>query len=258
MFEDRNPKDLCVLARNLSKSFGKVRAVQRVDIIVPKGEFYGFLGPNGAGKSTTIKMLVGLLRMDTGEVWINGYNLKKDPIKVKGSIGVMLEEPNLYERLTGWEYLNFAGRMYSLSDSETERRARELIILMDLADAENKVIGDYSLGMRKKIALATALIHNPSLLFLDEPFSGIDPMSSKRIKDVLLRLVARGSSIFFTSHVLEVVERLCTSYSIIHSGKIVHSSTKEEVTRSGKTLEEIFIEKVGEEAIAGIEMDWLG
>ncbi|MHA2620913.1 MAG: ABC transporter ATP-binding protein [bacterium JZ-2024 1] len=237
---------LSIFARGLTKWFRNVVAVDGISLAVREGEFFGFLGPNGAGKSTTIRMLCGLLRPSAGEIRIAGYDLAREPLMVKASIGVLGEEPALYERLTAKEYLVFAGQMYGLSRRESESRASDLLNLMELGDTDRKLIVDFSMGMKKKTALAAALIHRPRVLFLDEPFNGIDAISVRTIRSVLQSLRERGTTIFFSSHVLEVVERLCTRVAIIHRGRIVGEGTIADLRAKARaagdsTLEDIFL-----------------
>ncbi len=246
-----------VVVDGLTKKFNGFTAVDNLSLAVPQGEFFGFLGPNGAGKSTTIKVLVGILKADYRKIQIAGNDLRANPLAVKASIGVMLEDPHLYERLTGREYLQFIGRMYGLAGGETDRRAEELINLMDLEDAANKMVVDYSTGMRKKTVLAAAMIHDPRVLFLDEPFNGIDPVASKKIKEVMSRLVERGVTIFFSSHVMELVERLCTSVAIIHKGKMHFHAPMNEIRSGGRPLEDIFVEIAGEGSTVTEELSWI-
>jgi ABC-2 type transport system ATP-binding protein len=246
-----------VIVEGLTKRFGDVTAVDNVTFAVSEGEFFGFLGPNGAGKSTTIKVLVGLIAAQYSRVRIAGFDLRTEPMKVKASIGVMLEDPHLYDRLTSREYLQFIGRMYGLAPLEADKRTEELIDLMDLGDAANKMIVDYSTGMRKKTVLAAAMIHNPKVLFLDEPFNGIDPVASRKIKDVMSRLVAHGATIFFSSHVMELVEKLCTSLAIIHRGALHFHEPMENIRRSGRSLEDIFVEIAGEGRTEAEELSWI-
>ena len=246
-----------VVVEGLTKRFGDVTAVDNVTFAVSEGEFFGFLGPNGAGKSTTIKVLVGLLSAQYSRIRVAGFDLKTEPMNVKASIGVMLEDPHLYDRLTSREYLQFIGRMYGLAPQEADKRTEELLDLMDLGDAANKMIVDYSTGMRKKTVLAAAMIHNPKVLFLDEPFNGIDPVASRKIKEVMNRLVAHGATIFFSSHVMELVERLCTSLAIIHRGRIHFHEPIENIRRSGRSLEDIFVEIAGEGRTQAEELSWI-
>ncbi len=250
-----------LLATGLTKRFGDLVAVDALDLAVREGEFFGFLGPNGAGKSTTIKMLCGLLRPTAGAIEVAGYDLQREPLEVKRSIGVLPEEINVYERLTGAEFLLFAARMHGLPTDEARRRSEELIELMELGEAQHKLIVDYSMGMRKKIAFAAALLHRPRVLFLDEPFNGIDPISVRAIRNVLRHLTERGTTIFFTTHVMEVVERLCTRVAILHHGRLVGEGNLAELrakahTGGDATLEDIFLKlidaRVDEETLSWI------
>jgi len=240
--------------RALCRRFGPLLAVDNLDLTVEKQQFYGFLGPNGAGKSTTIKMLTGLLRPTSGEVQILGRNLGQDSVEIKRRIGVVPEGLALFERLTGAQLLNFVGRMYGLDRAKAAERSAELLAFMDLNDSADKLVADYSHGMKKKTALAAAVIHGPEILFLDEPFEGVDAVAATTLKRLLQRFISHGGTVFLTSHVLEVVERLCTHIGIIQNGRLVASGSLEEL-RSGVqiaghdhsplTLEEIFLQVVG-------------
>lgn len=241
-----------ISAQGLTKTYkggkktGDIVAVDHIDLRVGEGEFYGFLGPNGAGKSTSIKMLTGLLRPTSGQVVIAGHDLASDALGVKRVIGVLPEDLNLYERLTASEFLLFAAQMYGLPPPEARRRTGALLDVMELADTNNKLIVDFSMGMKKKIALAGAMIHEPRVLFLDEPFNGIDALSSRKIRDVLQSMTLQGTTVFFSSHVLEVVEKLCTRVAIIARGRIVGEGTLDDL-RAGtrdRTLEDIFVHLV--------------
>ena len=240
-----------IVTRDLVRLFGQKAAVNHLNLTVSRGEFFGFLGPNGAGKSTTIKMMVGLLRPTSGSVWVGGVDVWKDPVQARALMGVLPEYLNIYERLSGREFLVFAGHMYSVPGADIPRRAEELLQVLTLADDANKLIVDYSVGMRKKIALAAALIHRPEVLFLDEPFEGIDPVSSRVIRDILHDLTQHGTTIFFSSHIMEVVERLCTRVGIINQGTLVAEGTLQELREraSGEdkdaTLEDIFLNVIG-------------
>ena len=243
------PPVTSVLAEGLVKKFGDAVAVNNINVQVAEGEFFGFLGPNGAGKSTTIRMLCGLLKPDAGRIVVSGHDLHDEPLEVKARIGVLPEDTTLYERLSGEEFLIFAGRMYGLSIDEARQRSADLLDLMELTDEKNKLIVDYSMGMKKKTSLASALIHNPKVIFLDEPFNGIDPISVRAIRTVLNHLTERGTTIFFSSHVMEVVERLCTRIAIINKGVIVVEGTIAELrakaqSESDSTLEDIFLKLV--------------
>ncbi|MBX5450980.1 MAG: ABC transporter ATP-binding protein [Thermogemmatispora sp.] len=247
-------QDVAIVARDLVRVFGQKVAVNHLNLMVRRGEFFGFLGPNGAGKSTTIKMMVGLLRPTAGQVWVAGVDVWQEPLQARRLMGVLPEQLNLYERLTGREFLIFTGHMYELSNEEIERRSYELLRVLALEADADKLIVDYSVGMRKKIALAAALIHNPQVLFLDEPFEGIDPVSSRVIRDILHDLTRRGTTIFFSSHIMELVERLCSRVGIINQGVLVAEGTLQELRARASgtgdmprdaTLEDIFLNVIG-------------
>jgi ABC-2 type transport system ATP-binding protein len=246
----------------LTCEFGSRIAVDNVTLKIPEGQICGYLGPNGAGKSTTIKMLTGLLRPTAGEITIEGQGLGDDPLAVKRIIGVLPEELALYERLSGEEYLHFAGRMYGLPKPETRRRTEELLAFLSLADDRGKLVVDYSQGMRKKLALAAALIHSPRVLFLDEPLNGIDPISGRVVTDLLQRLAGKGVTLFFTSHVLDVVERLCDEVAIIDAGRLVAQGSLEEIRRQREvgqdaSLEDVFLKLVAAD-VTRQDLSWIG
>ena len=213
-------KDVAVCISGLKKKYGDLDALKGIDLTVYKGEFFGLIGPNGAGKSTTIKILTGLTFPTEGKVTVGGFDVEKDPVKVKNQIGLLSEDLNLYEMLTGAEFVQFAGRMYGLEEDIVRERSHELFVLLDLEEAKNRRILEYSFGMKKKAALAAALIHEPKVLFLDEPFNGIDAITMRSVRNVLLQLTGRGMTIFFSSHVMEVVARLCNRIAIINKGSI--------------------------------------
>lgn len=252
-----------VSIENLTRRFGQLMAVENINLRVSRGQFFGFLGPNGAGKSTTIKMLTGLLAPSSGKIDILGLDLLQNPVEVKRQIGVVPEGMALFTRLTGWEYLNFVGRMYGLDRATTRNRAEELLNFMQLADQHKKLITDYSHGMQKKLALAAAVIHSPKVLFLDEPFEGVDAIAAGTLKAMLQSMIARGATIFLTSHVLEIVERLCSHVAIIDKGRLVAQGSLEELragagSDGGKmTLEDIFLRVVGTTQNTGRELSWL-
>lgn len=250
-----------IVATGLTKHFGATAAVDEVDLRVHEGEFFGFLGPNGAGKTTTIRMLCGLLRPTAGSIQIAGHDVAREPLEVKREIGVLPEEVSLYERLSGAEFLEFAARMHGLPLEEARRRSSDLLEVLDLAEDRDKLIVDYSLGMKKKTAFAAALIHNPRVMFLDEPFGGIDPISVRAIRDVLRQLMERGTTIFFTTHVMEVAERLCTRVAIINRGRIVGEGDLAELRAKAEaggdsTLEDIFL-KLVEARVDEETLSWL-
>jgi ABC-2 type transport system ATP-binding protein len=234
--------------------------VDGIDLAVPRGSFYGFLGPNGAGKSTTIKCLTGLLRPTGGTFQILDMDPIADPVSVKRRIGVMPEDLALFDRLTGAETLSFVGQVHGLNAASVRDRSTELLTLMDLTAAAGDLVADYSHGMRKKIALAVALLTAPRLLFLDEPFEGIDAIASRQIKDLLAAFVRGGGTIFLTSHILEIVERLCDHIGIIHRGRLVAQGSLDELhggAGTGRTLEETFFNLVGAERAPGPTLGWL-
>jgi len=273
-----------ISTQRLTRRFGELVAVDNVDLRVAPGQFFGFLGPNGAGKSTTIKMLTGLLAPSSGRIEILGLDLEKNPVEVKRQIGVVPEGMALFGRLTGSEFLNFAGRMYGLDRETAANRAAELLDFMQLADQPKKLVTDYSHGMQKKLAMAAAVIHGPKVLFLDEPFEGVDAIAAGTLKAMLQGMIARGATIFLTSHVLEIVERLCSHVAIIHRGRLVAQGSLEELRAgveaqtpaglgkdsgdgsgdgsrpSGEkmTLEQIFLRTVGGERRTDRELSWLG
>ena len=264
-----------ISTQSLSRRFGDLIAVDEVNLQVAPGQFFGFLGPNGAGKSTTIKMLTGLLAPSSGKIEILGLDLEQHPVEVKRQIGVVPEGMALFGRLTGSEFLSFAGRMYGLDRQTAAQRAAELLEFMQLADQPKKLVTDYSHGMQKKLAMAAAVIHGPKILFLDEPFEGVDAIAAGTLKSMLQRMITRGATIFLTSHVLEIVERLCSHVAIIHQGRLVAQGSLEDL-RAGVqaqtdpsvsdaahevqklTLEEIFLRIVGGERPAERELSWLG
>ena len=263
----QNMHEIAIRTEQLTRRFGALTAVDSVDLRVNAGQFFGFLGPNGAGKSTTIKMLTGLLAPTSGRMELLGLDFQRNPIDVKRQIGVVPEGMGLFERLTGSEYLHFVGRMYGLDGPTTEKRTTELLEFMQLADREKTLIADYSHGMQKKLALAAAVIHGPRILFLDEPFEGVDALAAGALKSLLGRMTERGVTIFLTSHVLEIVERLCSHVAIIHQGRLVAHGSLEElragipgVEEEKKTLEEIFLSIVGQsggEQARLEELTWL-
>src|SRR3954463_11541289 len=244
-----------ILARDLKKYYGTKAAVDGVDLEVPRGSFFGFLGPNGAGKSTTIRMLTGLIPPDSGEIEILGYKLPEQELEIKKRIGLVPDESLLFDRLTGAEFLEFVGRMYGLPRPTAIDRARDLLDLFQLAN-DRKIIAEYSKGMRKRVAMAASLIHHPELFLMDEPFEGVDAVGARLMKDILQDQVRRGATIFLTTHVLEVVERLCDRVAIIDRGKIARSGAQEELRAGGESLEDAFVRIVGAEHPLEC-MDWL-
>jgi ABC-2 type transport system ATP-binding protein len=250
--------DAAIETTALTRRFGDLLAVNAIDLRVGRGTFYGFLGPNGAGKSTTIKMLTGLLAPTSGTMRILGEDISRPDraVAVKKRVGVVPENLALFENLTAREYLTFIGRMYLLPRPTIRERTEELLAMMGLQDEEKKLALEYSHGMRKKLALAAALLPNPELLFLDEPFEGVDAVASRVLRDTLKRCVERGATVFLTSHVLEIVEKLCTHVGIIAQGKLVHQEPMAQIRLTG-SLEERFLQWVGADHLEQQKLSWL-
>jgi ABC-2 type transport system ATP-binding protein len=246
-----------VVVRGLWKRFGDKEAVAGIDLQIAAGSLAGLVGPNGAGKTTSLSMMTGLLRPDGGQVLVNGLDVWENPPAAKAIIGVVPAEVRLFERLSGEELLEYAGRLRGLPAGEARARAAQLLDVLDLAGDARRLVADYSTGMRKKAALGCALIHNPSVLFLDEPLEGVDPVSADVIRRLLTRFVGSGSTVLFSSHVMELVEQVCDHVSIIDKGKIVVTGTIDEV-RGGKTLQRAFIDLVGPRATDVEVLSWLG
>lgn len=245
-----------IWARGLVRRFGKKVAVNHVDLTIYPGEFYGLLGPNGAGKTTTIKMIVGLLRPTAGSAGIGEFDTWKQPLEIKRRVGVLPEEFNLYDRLTGAELLDFTSAMHHLPRQEAATRRTELLHLLDLEDAASALIADYSRGMRKKLALAAAVIHAPPVLFLDEPFEGVDPVSARLIRRLLQRYTQQGATVVFSSHVMDLVERLCSRVGVMLHGRLIGESTPAALRASHGSVEEAFLDIVGAEDL-GEGLEWL-
>jgi ABC-2 type transport system ATP-binding protein len=259
--------ELAIRTELLSRRFGSLVAVDGMNLSVESGQFFGFLGPNGAGKSTTIKMLTGLLAPTSGRMEILGLDFAAHSLEIKRQIGVVPEGMGLFDRLTGAEYLDFVGRMYGLDRATTQQRTAELLDFMQLTDRPKTLTADYSHGMQKKLALAAAVIHRPKVLFLDEPFEGVDALAAGALKQLLGRMIENGATIFLTSHVLEIVERLCSHVAIIHKGRLVAQGSLQELRAgitgtdgSPMTLEEIFLSIVGRSGASQPnpeELSWL-
>jgi len=247
--------DPAIAVHDLCKLYGDKAAVDGLNLVVPRSCFFGFLGPNGAGKSTTIRMLTGLIPPSSGSIELLGMRLPEQELEIKSRIGLVPDESLLFDRLTGGEFLEFVGRMYGLARPVARERARALLDLFELRE-NRKLIAEYSKGMRKRVAMAASLIHHPDLFLMDEPFEGVDAVGARLMKDILLDQVRRGATIFLTSHVLEVVERLCDRVAIIDRGKIVREGSMSELRGGTESLEDVFVRLVG----AGREfqeLDWL-
>lgn len=242
--------------RSLTRKFGDFVAVNNLNLQVARGTIFGFLGPNGTGKSTTVKMLTGILKPTAGDALIDGLSILTSALEIKRKIGVLPEDLALFNSLTIWEHLKMCGPIYGLSRRETETRAEELLNFFDLWTDRHAFVEQSSYGMKKKCALAMALIHNPKVLFLDEPFEGIDPAASRNIKDLLTQMSGKGVTVFLTSHILEVVERIVDSFAVIVRGEVVCCQTMEETLRSGRTLEDIYFQYVERRRVEGLE--WIG
>jgi ABC-2 type transport system ATP-binding protein len=249
-----------IAVRDLRKIYGGKAAVDGLSLTVPRGSFFGFLGPNGAGKSTTIRMLTGLIPATSGTIELFGLPMPGTPaneMAIKQRIGLVPDESLLFDRLTGAEFLEFVGRMYNLARPLAIQRGQELLELFELSGERRKLIAEYSKGMRKRVAMAASLIHRPELFLMDEPFEGVDAVGARLMKDILLDQVRHGATIFLTSHVLEVVERLCDHAAIINQGKIVAEGRMQDLRAGSETLEDVFVRTVG----GGREYDkleWLG
>ena len=251
---DSDSPAICV--RDLRKVYGAKAAVDGLSLTVPRGCFFGFLGPNGAGKSTTIRMLTGLIPPTSGEIELLGMRMPQQALEIKKRIGLVPDESLLFDRLTGGEFLEFVGRMYGLPRPVARERSKALLALFELDENSRKLIAEYSKGMRKRVAMAASLIHHPDLFLMDEPFEGVDAVGARLMKDILVDQVQRGATIFLTSHVLEVVERLCDRVAIIHEGRIVTEGPMAELRAGSETLEDVFVRVVGAER-AFERLEWL-
>ena len=249
---------LAVMIRGLRKSFGARVAVDDLDLDVPRGSFFGLVGPNGAGKTTTLSMVTGLLRPDAGRIFVAGVDVWGDPVAAKARIGVLPDGLRLFERLSGPELLSYLGRLRGMPADVVASRATELISVLDLADAGGKLVADYSTGMRKKITLAAALLHSPPVLLLDEPLEAVDPVSARIIRTVLSRYTGTGGTVIFSSHVMALVEGLCSHVAVMSRGRLVASGPLDEVRGSAASLDDAFMHLVGADEVGEGGLSWLG
>jgi ABC-2 type transport system ATP-binding protein len=245
-----------VEALGLQKRFGEKVAVERVDLRVERGSFFGVVGPNGAGKTTSMRMITCLLRPDAGSAVVDGLNVWDDPTAAKHRFGVLPDDLRLFERLSGLEMLTYVGLLRRLDPRVARQRAEELLDVLGLTRAQHELVTDYSQGMRKKIGLGAAMLHVPAVLFLDEPFESVDPVSSRIIQDVLSRYRASGGTVIFSSHVMETVQRLCDHVAIVHDGKVVAEGSTASVC-NGRSLEQAFIDSVDAGSRTMADLDWL-
>ena len=233
-----------IVLNNLTKSYGKHRGIEKISFTVERGEIFGFIGPNGAGKTTTIKMITGILNPDRGEIEINGHSLKDDPIAAKMSMGYVPDNHDIYEMLTGREYLSFMADMYNVPMRERKERIERYLSQFELDKAVDSQIKSYSHGMKQKLVITGALLHEPALWILDEPLVGLDPRSAMLLKEQMRAHCSAGNTVFFSTHVLEVAERLCDRIGIIDHGRLIAVGTLDELrSNSGETLESIFLER---------------
>ncbi len=244
--------------RGLRKVFGETVAVDHVDLDVPRGSFFGLVGPNGAGKTTTLSMATGLLRPDAGSAYIDGYDVwGTGPTEAKRRVGILPDGQRLFDRLAGAELLTYTGLLRRMPPQVIAERSAELLDVLDLTGAGSTLVIDYSAGMRKKIGLAAAMLHSPSLLVLDEPFEAVDPVSGATIRTILQRYIGAGGTVIFSSHVMELVERLCDHVAVIASGRVLAGGPIDEL-RDGRSLEDVFVGLVGGRRDSGEGLSWLG
>ena len=248
--------ELAVRVTGLRKTYGSRIAVDRVDLAVPRGSFFGVVGPNGAGKTTSLRMITGLLKPDAGTIEVDGINVWDNLVAAKSRIGVLPDDLRLFERLTGAELLYYIGRLRRLDEATARRRTTEVLRAMGLENEADQLVTDYSQGTRKKIALGAAILHVPRVLFLDEPFESVDPVSARLLQDVLQQYRAAGGTVVLSSHVMETVERLCDYVAIVHVGRVVASGPIDDV-RTGRTLEQTFLDTVGAREVRLEQLDWL-
>lgn len=241
----------------LRKTFSGNVAVDSIDLEIRRGSFFGIVGPNGAGKTTTLRMITGLLRPDRGEVTVAGVDVWSDSELAKTRFGIVPDQPRLFDRLTGRELLDFTGRLRSMDPALVSERTGQLLRLLDLEDAADALVADYSYGMTKKVAIAAALLHDPRVLFLDEPFAGIDPVARQTLEAILRRHTERGGTVVFSDHAMDVVERLCDELVVIHHGRVLVGGPVDDLT-DGRRLQDVFVDLVGARATEEGDLEWLG
>lgn len=242
--------------RGLTKAFGQKVAVDRINLDIPSGSFYGLVGRNGAGKTTTISMVTGMLMPSEGTAYVRGIDMWAEPLKAKAHLGVLPDGVHLFDKLTGEQLITYSGYLHGIDKETVASRVKDLLTAMDLTDAAGRAVADYSAGMTKKIALAAALVHAPSVLILDEPFEAVDPVSAANIQDILRGFVASGGTVIISSHVMDLVQRLCDHVAVMDSGRILAAGTVDEV-RAGMSLEERFVQLVGGRT-SSEGLSWLG
>ncbi|QBI18617.1 ABC transporter ATP-binding protein [Egibacter rhizosphaerae] len=253
--QTRPPPEHAIAAWGVRKTFGTTVAADSVDLAVPRGALFGLVGPNGAGKTTFLRAATGLLRPDSGQVFVEGVEVWEDPVAARSIVGVLPEDPRLFDRLSGMQLLTYTGQLFGLTRESARARATELLNVLELSPDAGTLVVDYSQGMRKKIGLAAAMIHGPRVLFLDEPFESVDPVSARTIRGLLQQHVDNGGTIVLSSHVMELVERLCDHLGVIHQGRVVAQGPTEEV-RGGRRLDEVFADLVDAEQ-GEIGLSWL-
>jgi ABC-2 type transport system ATP-binding protein len=253
----RPPADIAVALRGLTKIYGGRAVVDHVDLDVPRGSFFGLVGPNGAGKTTTLSMVTGLLRPDGGRVFVAGADVWTNPVAAKARMGVLPDGLRLFERLSGPELLGYLGRLRGIDRRVVEQRTADLMSVLDLAEAGNTLVADYSTGMRKKITLAAALLHDPPVLLLDEPLEAVDPVSARVIRTVLADYTGAGGTVVFSSHVMALVERLCSHVAVMNHGQIVGAGELSAVRGDADSLDDAFLHLIGADQVQGRGLEWL-
>lgn len=257
MTADQNVSHSAISIAELSKSFGETKAVNGITLSVPAGTFYGVCGPNGAGKTTLLRILTGMLAPDSGTVCVRGVDVWKDPVEAKRTFGFVADNPRLFDRLTARECMEYIGALRGMDPDVIASRTDALLTAVDLTGQPRTLLADYSLGMTKRIGLATALLHNPAVLILDEPFGALDPVNAQVMEQMLAQYRASGGTVLFSSHVMDVVERLCDHVAIVVAGSVAANGTVKDVSR-GERLQQRFVELVGGRELDGEELSWLG